>query len=102
MYMRDGSHPDSALMVFTLLVASHEQNSDADDVSLAIDDYNGLCYTYFFHYYDYPSANEILQKSIEGQRQMSVAEATQNRRYTVHEERQVGHTAQHGAEAFEF
>lgn len=64
-YSRLHAKPDSAIIAYTLVTKRYRPDMPLADKRRVIDAYKGLWFNFFYHYYDYASANEALRKAIE-------------------------------------
>lgn len=59
------SRPDSALVAFTIVAGRYRPDMDKESKLRIIGAYNGLWFTYFFHYFDYAKSNENLRRALD-------------------------------------
>lgn len=64
-YSRRQGCSDSAIIAYTLITKRYRSDMPIEEKRIVIDAYKGLWFNFFYHYYDYVSANEALRKDLE-------------------------------------
>lgn len=64
-YSRLYSEPDSAMIAYALITKQYRRDLPIEQKRNIIDAYKKLWFNFFYHYYDYVSANDALRKAIE-------------------------------------
>ena len=63
-YIGKKNDMDSALMCYSIVYKRYADDKETVDDDMLTKTLSGLWYIYFFHYYDYMKANEILKESL--------------------------------------